>query len=376
MANDTNLPTTTTDKRVDPNSGFDPQTKIFHSLRPAVPLPPPSQPLSLGHYALSVLRSSSADNPNFLSSTPVLIDNSTGRHVSYSLFLRQVRSLSLSLLRSLSLSTRHSSTTAFVLCPNSVHVPVVNFSLLSLGITVSPANPLGSDSEIAHQIRITRPDFAFATSATAGKLPKGLRTILLDSPEFLSMLENNDEESEDVLSQWPEVRQSDVAAILFSSGTTGRVKGVVLSHRNFIANIAGFHEQRLKLAEELAAAAAEQEPEPQPVSLMILPMFHVFGFFMAVRAVAMGETMVVIERFDLEGMLRAVERHRVTYMPVSPPLVVALTKSEVVGRYDLSSLRLLGCGGAPLGKEVVEKFHQKFPDIEIGQVNKNKCGVV
>lgn len=367
MANDTNLPTTTNDKRVDPNSGFDPQTKIFHSLRPAVPLPPPSQPLSLGHYALSVLRSSSADDTNFLSSTPVLIDNSTGRHVSYSLFLRQVRSLSLSLLRSLSLSTRHSSTTAFILSPNSVHVPVVYFSLLSLGITLSPANPLGSDSEIAHQIRITRPDFAFATSATAGKLPKGLRTILLDSPEFLSMLENNDEESEDVVSQWPKVRQSDVAAILFSSGTTGRVKGVVLSHRNFIANIAGFHEQRLKLAEELAAAAAEQEPQPQPVSLMILPMFHVFGFFMAVRAVAMGETMVVIERFDLEGMLRAVERHRVTYMPVSPPLVVALTKSEVVGRYDLSSLRLLGCGGAPLGKEVVEKFHQKFPDIEIGQ---------
>ncbi|GMN56798.1 hypothetical protein TIFTF001_025902 [Ficus carica] len=367
MANDTNLPTTTNDKRVDPNSGFDPQTKIFHSLRPAVPLPPPSQPLSLGHYALSVLRSSSADDTNFLSSTPVLIDNSTGRHVSYYLFLRQVRSLSLSLLRSLSLSTRHSSTTAFILSPNSVHVPVVYFSLLSLGITLSPANPLGSDSEIAHQIRITRPDFAFATSATAGKLPKGLRTILLDSPEFLSMLENNDEESEDVVSQWPKVRQSDVAAILFSSGTTGRVKGVVLSHRNFIANIAGFHEQRLKLAEELAAAAAEQEPQPQPVSLMILPMFHVFGFFMAVRAVAMGETMVVIERFDLEGMLRAVERHRVTYMPVSPPLVVALTKSEVVGRYDLSSLRLLGCGGAPLGKEVVEKFHQKFPDIEIGQ---------
>ncbi|EXC50293.1 4-coumarate--CoA ligase-like 9 [Morus notabilis] len=349
MTNDTN-PT-----RVDPKSGFDPQTKTFRSLLPPVPLPPQSQPLSLAHFALSLLRSSAAaDDPSFLSSTSVLIDSSTGRRVSYSLFLRQIRSLSLSLLRSLSIS-KHHSTTAFLLCPTSLHVPVLHFSLLSLGVTVAPANPLGSDSEIAHQIRITRPEFAFATSATAGKLPPSLKTILIDSPEFLSMLDNDEVVNDDV--SWPEVRQSDVAAILFSSGTTGRGKGGALTHRNLIATIGGYHALRLKSA----------KPEPQPVRLVILPPFHVFGFFMAVRAVSIGETMVLMERFDFEGMLRAVERYRVTYMPVSPPLVVALTKSEVVGKYDLSSLWLLGCGGAPLGKEVVERFNRKFPNVEITQ---------
>jgi len=54
---------------------------------------------------------------------------------------------------------------------------------------------------------------------------------------------------------------------------------------------------------------------------------------------------------------------------VSPPLIVALTKSDLVKKYDLSTLQLLGCGGAPLGKEVAERFAAKFPNIEIVQVS-------
>ena len=79
--------------------------------------------------------------------------------------------------------------------------------------------------------------------------------------------------------------------------------------------------------------------------------------------------MVLMEKFDFEGMLRAVERYKVTYMPVSPPLIVAFVKSELTKKYDLSSLLAVGCGGAPLGKEVAEKFREKFPQVEIFQVS-------
>lgn len=109
------------------------------------------------------------------------------------------------------------------------------------------------------------------------------------------------------------------------------------------------------------------EDEPHPVSLFPLPLFHVFGFFMMVRALAMGETLVLMQRFDFEGMLKAVEKYRITYMPVSPPLITAFTKSELVKKYDISSIRLLGSGGAPLGKEVAESFKAKFPNVEIVQ---------
>ncbi|KAF7833957.1 4-coumarate--CoA ligase-like 9 [Senna tora] len=332
---------------IDPNSGFSSQSRTFHSLRPNVPLPPPSQPLSITNYALSLI-------PSTASSTTVLIDSTTHRRLSYSLFLRQVQNLSSSLSSLTPLCKGH---VAFILSPPSLHIPVLYFSLLSLGVTVSPANPIGSHSEVAHQVQLAQPVIAFATSNTAHKIPKlQYGTVLIDSPLFLSMLEGTRDSG---AGRAPIVRQSDTAAILFSSGTTGKVKGVMLSHGNLIALIGGFYHLR-HLVEPV-------ENEPDPVSLFTLPLFHVFGFFMLVRAISMGETLVLMERFDFEGMLKVVERYRVTYMPVSPPLIVALAKSELVNKYDISSLRLLGCGGAPLGKEVAEKFNERFPDVQIVQ---------
>lgn len=89
---------------------------------------------------------------------------------------------------------------------------------------------------------------------------------------------------------------------------------------------------------------------------------------MLVSSVSMAETLVLMERFDFEKMLRAVEKYRITFIPVSPPLVVALAKSELVEKYDLSSLQFLGSGGAPLGKEVSDRFTARFPNVEMVQV--------
>ncbi|XP_027358454.1 4-coumarate--CoA ligase-like 9 [Abrus precatorius] len=337
---------------IDPNNGFCSQSRTFHSLRPKVPLPPPSQPLSLTDYVLSLLpdaaAAAAADNP-------AIIDSATNRHLSYSLFLRQVNSLASSIQSLTPLSKGH---VALILTPASLHVPVLYFSLLSLGVTIAPANPLSSPSELTHLVRLAKPAIAFATSATAPNIPT-LRfgTILLDSPVFLSMLDANNNHPPPPR---VELSQSDSAAILFSSGTTGRVKGVLLTHQNFIALIGGFYHLKHMVDDGV-------DENPHPVSLFTLPLFHVFGFFMLVRAIAIGETLVVMPRFDFEAMLKAVERYRITYMPVSPPLVVALAKSELVKKYDLSSLRLLGSGGAPLGKEVAEKFNARFPNVEIVQ---------
>ncbi|XP_027942340.1 4-coumarate--CoA ligase-like 9 [Vigna unguiculata] len=341
------LPNTT----IDPNTGFCSSSRIFHSLRPNVPLPPPSQPLSLTDYALSLLPAAATATDK-----SAIIDATTGRHLSYSLFLRQVKSLASSIQSLTPLSKGH---VALILTPTSVHVPVLYFSLLSLGVTVAPANPLSSPSELTHLVRLTKPAIAFVTSAVASNIPAlKFGTVLTDSPLFLSMLDAN----VDSHSRAPgvEVSQSDSAAILFSSGTTGRVKGVFLTHRNFIAVTAGYYQLR-------TIQQDADEAEPHPVSLFTLPLFHVFGFFMLVRCISLGETLVLMQRFDFEGMLKAVERYKISMMPVSPPLVVALAKSELVNKYDLSSLRIIGCGGAPLGEHVADDFKAKFPNVEISQ---------
>ncbi|KAI3499540.1 hypothetical protein L1887_35343 [Cichorium endivia] len=336
---------------VDPQNGFCSKTKVFHSLRSPAPLPPPSQPLSITDYSLSLLRSDPAFSP---STTHFLIDSATGHRVSYTDFIRQFQSLSTALLKKF--PTLSKNQVALILSPTSIHIPVIYFSLLSIGVTVSPVNPLSTESELTDLVRLSNPVIAFTTSSVASKLPSSfpLGTIIIDSPEFLSMLQNP---HSSFSSQ--QVKQSDTAGILYSSGTTGRIKGVELTHRNFIAITSAVHHNRF--------VKDGNGPEEHPVSLFPLPLFHVFGFFMLIRAASIGETLILMERFDFENMLKAVEKYKVTYMPVSPPLVVAMAKSDLVPKYDLSSLRLIGCGGAPLGKEVAKSFAARFPDVEIVQ---------
>ncbi|XP_017973556.1 PREDICTED: 4-coumarate--CoA ligase-like 9 isoform X1 [Theobroma cacao] len=338
-------------RSIDPNTGFCPQTRTFHSLRPFVPLPPPSQPLSLPQYVLSLIRSSSTPTTG---DTTFAVDATNAGTLSYSQFISQIHSLAHSLRKNYSLSQND---VAFILSPPSLRVPLLYFALMSLGIVVSPANPLSSELEIAHQVQLCKPVIAFATSKTSSKLPSlKLGTVLLDSPEFLTFLTQHHVDNDFI--NRVHVSQHDTAAVLYSSGTTGRVKGVMLSHRNLIALIAGFYHIR---------HFPQERREPHPVSFFTVPLFHVFGFFMLARAFSMGQSVVFTERFEFEGMLRAIEKYRITYMPVSPPLVVALSKSDLTKKYDLSSLLLLGCGGAPLGKEVVERFKEKFPAVELVQ---------
>lgn len=336
---------------VDPNSGFSPRTKIFHSLRPSISFPPSSTPFSLPHYVFSLLPSSPAS----------LVDAATRRRIPLSRLPHLVQTLASNLRREFNI---RKNDVAFILSPNSFHTPVLYLSLLSLGAIVSPSNPLSSDSDISHQIRVSRPAIAFATAGAAARLPplrEGM--VLLDSPEFESLLLPCGAEFEP-----PEVFQDDTAAILYSSGTTGRVKEVELTHRNFIAAIAGVH------------AVRAVRPSPA-VTLCVVPFFHVYGFVLCLREVALGGSVVVAppspaptagigsER-RLESIFGAVEEFSVTHLAAAPPLVVAMVKSPLIEKYELRSLEVVMCGGAPVASTVIVRFKRKFANVSLLQVRK------
>ncbi|KAG8365935.1 hypothetical protein BUALT_Bualt17G0023700 [Buddleja alternifolia] len=328
-------------ENVDPNSGFSSQTKIYHSLRPPISLPPTTTPFSLPDYVFSLL-----PRPP---SSAALIDASTRRRIPLHHLPHLVQTLASNLRRKYHLSKND---VAFVLSPNTIHTPILYLSLFSLGTVVSPSNPLTSDSDVSRQIHVSKPAIAFATSEIASRisLPAALRerTILLDSPDFDSLLQPCDEFVRS------EVFQDDAAAILYSSGTTGRVKGVELTHRNFVAAIAGVR----------AARAVRSFPA---VTLCTVPLFHVYGFLLCIREVALGGSVVVAAGRSLESILGAVEEFKVTHLAVAPPLVAAMMKSAVVDKYDLRSLEAVLCGGAPLAISVFERFRQRFPNIYIMQ---------
>lgn len=332
---------------IDPRNGFNSVTKVFHSLRPPIDLPPENVPLSASSYALSLGR-----NFRWPDYSLALINSATGQCVSYAEFAHRTNNLAANVQSTFGLSK---GDTAFVLSPNSIWIPILYFSLLTLGVVISPANPDSTDSEILRLIGLCKPVIAFSTSTTAQKLPKVIRTktILIDSPEFDCMTTSSTLELEPV-----EVRQSDLAAILYSSGTTGMVKGVMTTHRNLIATIAGYHSPRTKKRESPA------------VFVYTAPYFHALGFFCSAKSVSVGDTVVVMEKFDLRKMLRAVEEFRVTNLILVPPVVVAMVKAQhLTASYDLSSLEQVTCGAAPLGKDVIKAFKAKFRDVVLAQVS-------
>ncbi|EEF47518.1 4-coumarate--CoA ligase-like 9 [Ricinus communis] len=327
---------------IDPKSGFCSKTKTFYSLRSLAQLPPLASPISVTDFIFSLLQSFPPS-----AATPALIDAVTGHRISYPEFIILTKSLSSYLHIVLGL---RKGDTAFILSPNSVHIPIICFSLLSLGVIVSPGNPASSESEIQHQIHLSKPVVAFVTGHTAHKITN-LNTIVIDSHWFESIRSHREPEPVK-----PRIYQSDPAAILYSSGTTGRVKGVILTHRNFTYVAAAGH----------AVRAPRQTP---PVSFCVVPYFHVYGLSYFIRTLTVGETLVSMGRFDMKMMLKAIQDFRITHMALAPPVVVAMAKGNngMVDGYDLSSLEVVGCGGAPLRESVVQQFRKKFPNVILGQ---------
>lgn len=89
---------------------------------------------------------------------------------------------------------------------------------------------------------------------------------------------------------------------------------------------------------------------------------------MLIAGFALGDTFILLRKFELESMLRAIEKYRVNLLPASPPIIVALVKSELTDKYNLRSLQTVLSGGAPLGREVSQQFRAKFARVELLQV--------
>ena len=132
---------------------------------------------------------------------------------------------------------------------------------------------------------------------------------------------------------------------------------MILSHGNFIA------------ASQMVTMDQEVAGERHNVYLCVLPMFHVFGLAEILYAqLQAGNAVVSMERFELEKVLAAVERYRVSHFWVVPPIILALAKQSVVKKYDLSSLKHIGSGAAPLGKDLMEECSRNVPNAIVAQV--------
>ena len=232
-----------------------------------------------------------------------------------------------------------------VVSANCLDYPVATLGVMAAGGVVSGVNPTYTGGELVHQLNdagatrvIVGEMFLPAVQAIVGDTSVGEVIVMGDAGgddvvPFAALVDH------DLPSVTVDVGPGDLAALPYSSGTTGRSKGVRLTHRNLVAN--------LRQCNDMFALGQAD------TVMAFLPMFHIMGFaVITMGGLDAGATIVTIPTFEPTLFCQAIQDHRVTKLYVVPPVVNFLAGHPMVDQFDLSSVEVLGSGAAPLGADM------------------------
>jgi long-chain acyl-CoA synthetase len=242
-----------------------------------------------------------------------------------------------------------------LLARNSIEWVVTFWAAPRLGAVAVLGNAWWAGAEARGAVAAVGARLVFADAERAALLAPG--TSLLPVAAVTDLLTFADAPSVGV----PVVDEDDPAVILFTSGTTGEPKGAVLSHRSIIANQQGFLARTKRLPSDLP------EDHPATTSLLSTPLFHVGGLQALASALITGGRLVFTTgRFDPARVLALIERERITVWGAVPTMIQRVVEHPDVARRDLSSVRAIGLGGAPLPPQVIAKIPTAFPNAARG----------
>lgn len=281
-----------------------------------------------------------------------------------------------------------------IVSPNHVHFATAFLGVSLAGATSTNVNPLYSEKEVQYQLQTTQAKVVVAHPLCVEKVllvtSSAQKIIVLDHDAhadevfhwrrqgllLMSELSSNERKTPKYDHAKDIARDFDphsVATLPFSSGTTGRSKGVMLTHRNLVANVLQTYpyEGRFLINPKHAERGSLLCP---------LPLFHIYGLTAGMLvSTYLGAKLVLMPSFDLVRFLEIIQREKITRAFVVPPIVLALAKHPVVSQFDLSSLDCLMSGAAPLGVDVQVACAQRLNCLvkqAWGMTETSPCGSI
>ncbi|XP_013587964.1 PREDICTED: 4-coumarate--CoA ligase 3 [Brassica oleracea var. oleracea] len=330
--------------------------RIFRSKLPDIDIP---NHLPLHTYCFQKLSS--------VSDKPCLIVGSTGKNYTYGethLICRRVAA-------GLQKMGIRKGDVIMILLQNSAEFVFSFMGASMIGAVSTTANPFYTSQEIHKQVKSSGAKLIITHSHYVDKLRnldgetrigEDLTVITTEEnppPEnclpFSTLLLTDDETTSlDVV----DVGGDDAAALPFSSGTTGLPKGVVLTHKSLITSV----------AQQVDGDNPNLYLKPNDVVLCVLPLFHIYSLnSVLLNSIRSGATVLLMHKFEIGALLDLIQRHKVTVAALVPPLVIALAKNPTVNSHDLSSVRLVLSGAAPLGKDLEDSLGRRLPQAVLGQ---------
>lgn len=231
--------------------------------------------------------------------------------------------------------------------PNSAEFEIAAFGASKAGAVFTPMNPSYREGEALHQLSDSGARILI-TTAEGAALVQGIRKSLAALEAVIAT--DGDAGAHPLFQDWigahsarsvpePSIDPArDLVALPYSSGTTGLPKGVMLTHRNLVANYHQF--------------TASHRITDRDSGLLFLPLYHIYGALIMGGLILAGGAQVLMKRFSVEEALRLVQEHRLTLFYAAPPALLAIARHEKTEEYDLSSLRYIMSGAAPLPPEV------------------------